>query len=371
VSGRQKAPKHARIAAQVRRTIRSRSLKIGDPIPTEQKLAHEIQCSRGTVRRALDTLVNEGLIRRKQGAGHFVARSPDDGREPLLGLILPNILNTEILRLAQRFTLEATRKDYRVFLGVMEEQPAAERDFINDLHRLNVSGILKFPTTPAHEAELRAHLRGLGLPFVVLNDFWSDRRRDHHVAFDEAKAIEDAVEHLTDLSHTRIGWVDGSDGPRQHALASLRSTLAQRGLSLPENRVLLCPPYETPPVEILFRKPDYGPTALITPYDGIAVRIIESLGRIGLDVPRDISVVGLNGPAFYMASGLELTCTVPPDDDIIAKALEILIVDPHKEAVCQYLFKCRFHVGRTTAPPLSAREIQPLGTVQTACAGNA
>jgi len=309
-------------------------------------------------------------VRRRQGAGHFVARSPDAGREPLLGLILPNILNAAILRLAQRFTLEANEKGYRILLGVMEEQPAVEREFINDLHRLNVSGLIKFPTTPAYEAELRAHLRALGLPFVILNDFWSDRRRDHHVAFDEAKAIEDAVEHLTALGHTRIGWVDGSDGPRQHALASLRATLAERGLSLPESRVLLCPPYETPPVETFLRNPAHAPTALITPYDGIAVRIIEAVGRIDLDVPRDISVVGLNGPAFYMTPGLELTCAVPPDDEIIAKALEILIIDPPREAVCQYLFRCQFHVGRTTAPPLAARENQPLETVRTACAGN-
>ena len=351
---RRKSPKHARIASQVRRSIRTRSLKTGQAIPTEQELAREFECSRGTVRRALDTLVHEGLIRRKQGAGHFVARSPDADHAPLIGLILPNILNAEMLRLAQGFTLKAGSRGYRLLLGVMENEPAAEREFISDLHRLKVAGLLKFPTTPECETELRAHIRSLGLPYVILNDFWTDSRRDHHVAFDEAAAIEDIIKHLVDLGHTRIGWVDGSDGLRKHAATVLRNTLATYNLSMPEHRALMCLPYEPPPVESLYRNPAKAPTALITPYDGMAVRLIEALDRLGLEVPRDVSVVCMNGPAFYTASGIEFTCSIPPDEQLIAKALEILIDTPHEQAVCQYLFKSGFHRVRTSAPPPTA-----------------
>ena len=349
---RKKTPKHVLIGAHVRRLIRKNRLEVGDVVPTEKKLADDFECSRGTVRRALDTLVNEGLIRRKQGAGHFVARRFDARREPLLGLILPNILNAEILRLAQLFTLGASRKGYRILLGVIEEQPAVEREFINDLHRLKVSGVIKFPTTqPEKETILRAQLRALGLPYVILNDFWTDSRHDHHVGFDEATALEDVVNHLVELGHTRIGWVDGSDGPRERALAILREALAKYALTLPDSRVLLCPPYETPPVEKLWREPDAAPTALVTPYDGIAVRLIETLARIGLKVPEDVSIANLNGPAFYMTSGLELTTTIPPNKEIAAKALEILTENAHDQAVCQYLFRPRFRAGRTAVPP--------------------
>ena len=351
MSASRKTPKHAQIAAEVRRHIRKNRLRVGDAIPTEQELAQTFACSRGTVRRALDTLVNDGLIRRKQGAGHFVSRQANADRESLLGLILPNILNAEVLRLAQKFTLEASHKGYRVLLGVMEEQPAFEREFLNDLYRLKVSGVIKFPTTPQYEGEVRAQMRGLGLPYVIINDFWTDCRRDHHIAFDEAYGVESIVNHLVELGHRRIGWVDGSDGPREHALAALRHALTAHKLTLPDSRILFSRPYETPEIETLFSDPKTAPTALITPYDGMAVRLIDAIQRHGLSVPEDVSVANLNGPPFYAQSGLEMTTTLPPNDQIVQRALEILTQDAQHTAVCQYLFKCALHVGGTTAPP--------------------
>lgn len=50
----------------------------GDLIPSEMQLAAEYQVSQGTVRKAIDTMVRENLLRRRQGRGTFVATSDDD-----------------------------------------------------------------------------------------------------------------------------------------------------------------------------------------------------------------------------------------------------------------------------------------------------
>lgn len=346
--------KHFRISASLRRRIQGRKYDVGAVIPTELELCKAYKCSRGTVRRALDTLVNEGLIRRKQGAGHFVARQSMTERKSIFGLIVPNILNAEIVRLSQLFTLEAGRKGYRVVLWVTAEQTAVELDFVKELSRMRVAGVIKLPTAPEvpdHEPRIRASLRSMGLPFVIVNDFWTDAGQNHHVAFDEAAGIDMAVEHLVGLGHSRIGWVDGSDGPRYRALQFLRAALGRRGHDLSDRFVLRSLPYETPPVESLYPDGGEGPTALITPYDGMAVRLIGRLDQIGLCVPDDVSVVNLNGQPFYMTSGEELTTAVPPNDQIVVKALEILTDRTHEQSVCQYLFRPQFHVGRSTAPP--------------------
>ncbi|MCE3003839.1 MAG: GntR family transcriptional regulator [Xanthomonadaceae bacterium] len=44
-----------------------------DTLPSEQALAEQLRVSQGTVRKALDTLVAEKLIERRQGKGTFVA----------------------------------------------------------------------------------------------------------------------------------------------------------------------------------------------------------------------------------------------------------------------------------------------------------
>lgn len=50
------------------------SLNVGDPIPPERVLVEECNVSRLTVRRAVDDLVQEGLLTRRHGSGTYVAR---------------------------------------------------------------------------------------------------------------------------------------------------------------------------------------------------------------------------------------------------------------------------------------------------------
>jgi GntR family transcriptional regulator len=49
------------------------SLEVGSAIPSERQLSVDLQVSRLTVRAALDELVREGYLVRRQGAGTFVA----------------------------------------------------------------------------------------------------------------------------------------------------------------------------------------------------------------------------------------------------------------------------------------------------------
>ncbi|ESQ89674.1 hypothetical protein ABAC460_12460 [Asticcacaulis sp. AC460] len=57
----------------VRQAIASGELAPTAAIPTERELAEKFDVSRITVRKALDGLVYEGLLTRRQGAGTFVA----------------------------------------------------------------------------------------------------------------------------------------------------------------------------------------------------------------------------------------------------------------------------------------------------------
>jgi GntR family transcriptional regulator len=49
----------------------------GSLLPPEMTLAGELEVSRATIRRAMDLLVERGLVHRRQGVGTYVARLPD------------------------------------------------------------------------------------------------------------------------------------------------------------------------------------------------------------------------------------------------------------------------------------------------------
>ncbi len=67
------APLYMQLQKVLRDAILSRTIVPDAAIPPERDLASEYGVSRLTVRKAVDGLVNEGLITRKRGAGTFVA----------------------------------------------------------------------------------------------------------------------------------------------------------------------------------------------------------------------------------------------------------------------------------------------------------
>ncbi|WP_449620875.1 GntR family transcriptional regulator [Robertmurraya sp. Marseille-Q9965] len=71
--------KYEIISAEMRKRIREQSYPIEHPIPDEISLAKEFNCSRMTMKKALDILVFEGLLYRKRGHGTFIIQSAMNG----------------------------------------------------------------------------------------------------------------------------------------------------------------------------------------------------------------------------------------------------------------------------------------------------
>ena len=67
------APLYRRLQRALREAIQAKVLGPDDALPAERDMAEEFKISRITVRKALDGLVSEGLLTRRQGAGTFVA----------------------------------------------------------------------------------------------------------------------------------------------------------------------------------------------------------------------------------------------------------------------------------------------------------
>ncbi len=67
-------PLHYQIKQQIRDLIDSNTWQHGMQIPTELELCESFGVSRTTIRQALQTLVNDGLLERHRGKGTFVCR---------------------------------------------------------------------------------------------------------------------------------------------------------------------------------------------------------------------------------------------------------------------------------------------------------
>ncbi|QGZ30401.1 GntR family transcriptional regulator [Stutzerimonas stutzeri] len=70
----ERLPLYQRLREEMLARIASGEWTPGAPIPTEAELTRHYGVAIGTVRKAVDTLVNEGLLLRSQGRGTFVRR---------------------------------------------------------------------------------------------------------------------------------------------------------------------------------------------------------------------------------------------------------------------------------------------------------
>ncbi|WP_343616493.1 GntR family transcriptional regulator [Novosphingobium sp.] len=65
-------PRYIRLQNLIRDAVKEQRLGVGQALPSERELCDSYGLSRVTIRKAIDGLVEDGLLERRQGAGTFV-----------------------------------------------------------------------------------------------------------------------------------------------------------------------------------------------------------------------------------------------------------------------------------------------------------
>jgi GntR family transcriptional regulator, N-acetylglucosamine utilization regulator len=73
LDGSSSLPLYLQLQRALRQAIESRMLRPDDALPPERDLAQDFHVSRITVRKAIDGLITEGMLVRRQGSGTFVS----------------------------------------------------------------------------------------------------------------------------------------------------------------------------------------------------------------------------------------------------------------------------------------------------------
>jgi DNA-binding LacI/PurR family transcriptional regulator len=144
------------------------------------------------------------------------------------------------------------------------------------------------------------------------------------VRTDDKAGMASAVEHLITLGHRRIAYLDGGAAAGSaDRLRALRTAAAKAGI---DDSILVLP---AGPVEddgaaatraLLERAPDT--TAVIAFNDRCAVGVLDALLRAGMNVPRDMSVVGYDDSRLSRISYINLTTVGQYPDRLAATAVD-------------------------------------------------
>lgn len=167
-----------------------------------------------------------------------------------------------------------------------------------------------------------------GIPVVAIaSAHFSDRISC--VRIDDHRASHEMTTHLIAHGHTRIGYIKGD--PNQtasaHRLRGYQEALAEAGLAFDE--ALVQPGYftyrsglEAAENLLALRRP---PTAIFASNDDMASAVVSVAHRRGLDVPRDLSVVGFDDTSAATMVWPELTTIHQPVASMADAAIDILL----------------------------------------------
>jgi DNA-binding LacI/PurR family transcriptional regulator len=268
-------------------------------------------------------------------------------RRHLLGVML-DVRNQFHAELVEEIQDEADRVGYEVVLSTLTRGRDEERA-IGTLLDFRCEALLLIgpdATDPAL-GKLAAQV-----PAVVIGRGVNDPAVDVVRSADDV-GVGAALDHLIDLGHSRIAFVDGGRG----VVAAAR----RRGYRAAIRRAGLVP------LVIAGDHTEEGgvragkelaaagsrPTAVVASNDRCAVGLLDALIRSGLDVPGDISIVGYDDSTLARLAHIDLT-TVNQDAPAQARhavAAAVSRLDEGRDSPREVVLEPHLVVRGTTASP--------------------
>ncbi|MGE5548962.1 MAG: LacI family DNA-binding transcriptional regulator [Bacteroidota bacterium] len=249
-------------------------------------------------------------------------------RTDTIGVMLADISNPFYEKIIKGIEATANAEGFSVAFYNTYEDLAGHRQIIAAaLDGGKVDGLIVVGSHLADKSTL-LEMAGRGLAISLIERNFADPAIPC-VSVDNKSGAGLAVEHLLRLGHRRIGLITGNLH-YQTALDRLdgyKETLAQHGMAV-EDELIAYGDYEHQggyeAMKHLLALPQ-RPTAVFACNDMMAVGAIRAIGEAGLDVPKDVAIVGYDDITFASMVHPQLTTVRQPLHQMGSLAAEGLI----------------------------------------------
>lgn len=360
------APRYRHIQNMLQERIRQGIYSPGNRLPSEAALSEEFGVSLITVKRALELLAADGLVRKAQGKGTFVAEestTPDrpGGASRIIGLVMDDFLAGFGVGITDSMEIEAEKRGYRVVPLRTGGEQARESAAIETLLAAGAQALV---ITPVHGEYYNQEILRLVLenfPVVFL-----DRKLDGipapFIASDNRTAAMDAFEHLYALGHRRILMVTPSK-------AAFSLTERQEGIHAfcQTHPDVICSPHYVnftrqggseradvcAAIESISRAiAESDCTAVFCMQHKLALITQHAAAKLGTRIPEDLSVICFD-ENYDIDDSHFFTHIRQPEHFLGAAAVEAALqkLEAPDTPPAVQLFRATLARGESTAPP--------------------
>lgn len=242
-----------------------------------------------------------------------------------IGLVIPEIVNPFFAELAQAIKNHIRNKNFNLILCSTDYQSEEELNYINMFRSGQVDGAIFacVGDMMAEHNDLITKLVKDNIPVIYVDRAGVDYDLIPVVKSDVYHAAYQAADYLISLGHTDLAFA----GQSVERLNGFKSALLKHGLELKEENIYY---------DYLRMEGGYAvgekiaartekPEAVVCLNDEIAIGIIQALFGKNIDVPGEISVVGIDNIKMANFYNPSLTTVNIPISQMGKKAAEILL----------------------------------------------
>lgn len=258
-----------------------------------------------------------------------------------VGMIVPDVTDLFFSKVIEGVEAYFNKKDYMILLCNSRHSAEKEKDYIKQLQNRSVAGILlASPNSLKLESDLK------GSPYILI-DRGLNTRTEGNLLVKEYSGVYQAIQHLIDNGHTRVGMLTNESG--YYEMTERFDAYYQ---CLKDNNIEYNPDFIADgPVTIeggylaakgLLEKQVI--TALCCGNDQMAIGAYRAAYELGLTIPKDLSVIGFDDLEISAFLNPPLTTVKQPAFDIGYTAAQYLLqeIDHPNEIIPNKTFETTF-----------------------------
>jgi DNA-binding LacI/PurR family transcriptional regulator len=336
-------PKYRQIIESLRQGILAGHYRKGARLPSEAELVRRFGVSRMTVVKAMQYLQQEGLLVRRTGSGSYAS----DGamalgaKKLVFGLIIPDLGETEIFEpICKGMVMTPGAAGHSLAWGNSGGSSELHGNKEDEAERLceqyieqKVSGVFFAPVEFGERRDEvnRKVLKSLhmaDIPIVLLDrcvQQFTERREYDLVGLDNRRAGYVVTDHLVRQGAKRVCFLalEGSAETVDDRMAGYREALYAHGLPIEREFVLRMDPRDTSAVGGAMGR--LGADAVFCANDHTAALLMQTLMGLGVRVPQDIRIAGVDDVKYASLLPIPLTTLRQPCREIGAAAIAAMM----------------------------------------------
>lgn len=214
----------------------------------------------------------------------------------VIGLLV-HALGTEYIgEIIRGIEAQLEQTDYDLIVQTTHRHKGREAEYVSAVLQRHTDGLLL--VVPVGREQYLDRLHKLRFPYVLVDVDGAEARQSPSVGATNRQGAYDAAEHLLELGHRRIAFitdtldipsaVERHNGYREalaaHGVAYDPALVHEDNFNRPEPRVLL-------DKLLSLEQP---PSAILASSDAVAFRIQELLRDAGIEIPKQMSIVGFD-----------------------------------------------------------------------------